>query len=105
MSESARQRGAAGNRAGAVREVAAAYGVSTSAGERPVRKNHYLYQSKLDVAKKILDVNTETEALDRALDLLIYGEALALGTEAMGGEEYVDVLGVGEGVPGSGEEP
>ncbi len=67
--------------------------------ERPVRKNHYLYQSKIDMAKRILGVGTETEALDAALDLLIYGEALAVGTEEMVGEEYVDILGIGEEIP------
>lgn len=69
--------------------------------EKPARKNHYLYQSKIDMAKRILGVKTETEALDGALDLLIYGEALALGTEAMAGEEYVDVLGIADEVPHS----
>lgn len=63
-------------------------------GEKPTRKNHYLYQSKIDLAKEILGAKTETEALDGALDLLIYGEALARGTEAMAGEEYHDVLGI-----------
>ncbi|CAN5870501.1 hypothetical protein BH23GEM5_BH23GEM5_24430 [soil metagenome] len=70
-------------------------------GERPTRKNHYLYQSKIDMAKRILGAKTETEALDGALDLLIYGEALARGTEEMEGEEYNDVLGVGGEVPAS----
>lgn len=51
------------------------------------------------MAKKILGVKTETEALDSALDMLIYGEALARGTEAMLGEEYSDVLGIGQEVP------
>ncbi len=67
--------------------------------EKPVRKNHYLYQSKINMAKKILGVGTETEALDAALDLLIYGEALAVGTEEMADEEYIDILGIGEELP------
>jgi hypothetical protein len=70
--------------------------------EKPKRKNHYLYQSKLDMARKILGARTETEALDGALDMLIYGEALSKGTEAMAGEEYIDVLGVAEEVSDSG---
>jgi hypothetical protein len=70
--------------------------------EKPRRKNHYLYQSKIDMAKKILGAETETEALDGALDMLIYGEALAKGTEAMEGEEYVDVLGLADEIPGAG---
>ena len=64
--------------------------------EKPKRKNHYLYQSKIDMAKKILGAETETEALDGALDMLIYAEAMAKGTEEMEGEEYVDVLGIAE---------
>lgn len=68
-------------------------------GEKRVRKNHYLYQSKIDMVKEILNAKTETEALDGALDLLIYGESLARGTEAMEGEEYRDVLGIAGEVP------
>jgi hypothetical protein len=67
--------------------------------EKPTRKNHYLYQSKIDMAREILGAATETETLDRALDLLIYGETLARGTEAMEGEEYDDVLGLAVEVP------
>ncbi|MDQ3389362.1 MAG: hypothetical protein M3483_07665 [Gemmatimonadota bacterium] len=44
-------------------------------------------------------MKTETDALDGALDLLIYGEALARGTEEMDGEVYHDVLGVGSEIP------
>ena len=72
-----------------------------SEGEKPTRKNHYLHQSKIDMAKKILGVKTETEALDGALDMLIYGETLARGTEAMLTEEYNDVLGIAHEIPAS----
>jgi hypothetical protein len=75
--------------------------VPPRAGEKPTRKNHFLYQSKLDLAKEILGAETETAALDAALDLVIYGEALARGTEAMAGEEYHDVLGIASEVPGT----
>ena len=71
-------------------------GATRRTEEKAVRKNHYLYQSKIDMAREILGVKTETEALDAALDLLIYGEAMARGTEAMLGEEYDDVLGVAD---------
>ncbi len=80
---------------------AARLGGSPSEGEKPTRKNHYLYQSKIDMAREILGVKTETEALDAALDLLIYGEALARGTEEMEGEEYRDVLGIADEIPGA----
>jgi hypothetical protein len=69
--------------------------------EAPVRKNHYLYQWKIDMAKEILGTKTESEALDGALDMLIYGEALARGTEQMAGEEYHDVLGITDELPGA----
>jgi hypothetical protein len=78
------------------------FGGSLSKGEKPTRKNHYLYQSKIDLAKEILGVKTETEALNGALDLLIYGEALARGTEEMEGEEYHDVLGIAGESPETG---
>jgi ABC-type cobalamin transport system ATPase subunit len=67
--------------------------------DKPTRKNHYLHQSKIDMAKEILNAQTETEALDGALDLLIYGEALARGTEEMEGEEYEDVLELAREIP------
>ncbi len=75
--------------------------ISPRAGEKPTRKNHFLYQSKLDLAKEILGAATETAALDAALDMVIYGEALARGTEAMSGEEYHDVLGIASEIPGA----
>ncbi len=62
--------------------------------EAVTRKNFYLHQSKIDMAREILGAKTETEAVETALDMLIFGEALARGTEAMSGEEYVDVLGL-----------
>jgi hypothetical protein len=34
--------------------------------------------------------------------MLIYGEALAKGTEAMEGEEYVDVSGIADEIPSPG---
>lgn len=77
--------------------------IQTDLPEKPTRKNHYLYQTKIDMVKEILGAKTETEAIDRALDLLIYGEALARGTEAMDGEEYVDVLGIAGEIPDAGE--
>ena len=67
--------------------------------EKPVRKNHYLYQSKIDLAREILGARTETDAIDGALDLLIYGELMARGTEAMAGVEYRDMLGIADEIP------
>jgi hypothetical protein len=40
-------------------------------------------QRKLDVARKALGVHTETEAIDRALDLVAFREELARGFAAV----------------------
>lgn len=83
----------------ASRGAAASETGGRSAKERPVRKNYYLHQSKIDMVRELLNAKTETEAVDGALDVLIYGEALARGTESMAGEEYHDVLGIADEVP------
>lgn len=90
-------------RRGASRSASGSHGGGLRRGEKPIRKNYYLYQSKVELAKEILGAKTETEAVDGALDVLIYGEALARGTESMAGEEYNDVLGIAGEAPGSGE--
>jgi hypothetical protein len=82
-----------------VREAAAAYAAASVEGEKPVRKNYYLHQSKIDLVKALVGATSETDAVEAALDAFIYGEALAAGTEAMAGEEYHDVLGIGGEVP------
>jgi len=87
------------SRGGVVREAERVY-EAVAAGARPTRKNHYLNQAKLDLAREILGVRTETDAIDLALDLVIHAETLAQGTEAMAGETYVDVLGVADEAPG-----
>lgn len=51
------------------------------------------------MAREIIGATTETEALEVAPDLLIYGEALARGTEEMAGEAYHDVLGGADSGP------
>jgi hypothetical protein len=40
-------------------------------------------QRKLDVARRALGADTETEAIDRALDLVAFGEELARGFAAV----------------------
>ena len=87
-----------------VREAAAAYAEAVAEGEKPTRKNFYLHQSKVDLAKALLGARSETEAVEAALDALIYGEALAAGTIVMAGEEYNDVLGIADEVPGTADE-
>jgi hypothetical protein len=57
-----------------------------------VRKNVVMDQRKLDVARRALGVDTETEAIDQALDLVSFREELAKGFAAVrrsGGVEDV----------------
>lgn len=59
-----------------------------------VRKNVAMDQRKLDVARRALGVDTETEAIDQALDFVAFGGELAKGFAAVrrsGGVE--DVVG------------
>ena len=44
-----------------------------------VRKNMAMDQRKLDAARRALGVETETEAIDQALDLVSFGRELAKG--------------------------
>jgi len=48
-----------------------------------VRKNVVMDQRKLDVARRALGVDTETEAIDQALDLIAFREELAEGFTAV----------------------
>lgn len=56
-----------------------------NAGRRAgwVRKNVVMDQRKLDVARRALGVDTETEAIDQALDFVAFGEELAKGFSAV----------------------
>jgi hypothetical protein len=61
--------------------------------ENPVvRKNYRLHQSKIDRARKILGTSTETETIERALDLVAFGAELRGGVAAMRGSHLVDVF-------------
>ena len=48
-----------------------------------VRKNVAMDQRKLDVARRTLGVDTETEAIDQALDLVVFRKELAEGFVAV----------------------
>jgi hypothetical protein len=48
-----------------------------------VRKNVVMDQRKLDVARRTLGVDTETEAIDQALDFVAFREELAKGFTAV----------------------
>ena len=59
----------------------------------PKRKNFRLRQSKLDAARRVLGTTTETETIERALDLVIFGERLASGTVRARGRAWNDTVG------------
>lgn len=65
--------------------------------EAPKRKNFRLHQSKLDAARKALGTRTETETIERALDLVAFGERLAEGTKRAHGRPWNDIFGELEG--------
>lgn len=74
------------------RSKAAPGGRSTGRGAGWVRKNMVMNQRKLDAARRALGVETETEAIDQALDFVTFGEELARGFAAVrrsGGVEDV----------------
>ena len=48
-----------------------------------VRKNVVMDQRKLDIARRALGVDTETEAIDQALDFVAFREELAKGFAAV----------------------
>ena len=48
-----------------------------------VRKNVIMDQRKLDAARRALGVETETEAIDQALDFVAFGNELAKGIAAI----------------------
>jgi hypothetical protein len=48
-----------------------------------VRKNVIMDQRKLDIARRALGVETETEAIDLALDFVAFREELASGFTAV----------------------
>jgi hypothetical protein len=48
-----------------------------------VRKNVVMDQRKLDAARRALGVDTETEAIDRALDFVAFRREVARGIAAM----------------------
>lgn len=57
------------------------------------RKNFRLPQEKIDAARRILGTRTETETVERALDLVTFGERLASGTERARGRAWNDIFG------------
>jgi hypothetical protein len=66
---------------------------SNARQDAPTRKNFRLQQSKLDAARRVLGTTTETETIERALDLVVFGERLASGTVRARGRAWNDVAG------------
>lgn len=56
---------------------------SRGRGRGWVRKNVIMDQRKLDAAKRVLGVETETEAIDVALDLVAFRRELVRGIAAV----------------------
>ena len=56
---------------------------SRGRGEGWVRKNVVMDQRKLDTARRLLGVETETETIDVALDLVAFRRELVLGIAAV----------------------
>lgn len=58
-------------------------------GKRPAprirRKNVNIDQTKLDRVRKLLGTETETEAIDQALDMILFREELVQGIERIAG--------------------
>jgi hypothetical protein len=65
------------------RAVASTRGRSSSRRAGWVRKNVVMDQRKLDVARRALGVDTETEAIDQALDFVAFRKELADGFAAV----------------------
>jgi len=57
-----------------------------------VRKNLRLSQKKLNRAKRILGTSTETETVDRALDLVAFRREVVEGVERLAGTKMVKDL-------------
>ncbi len=56
-------------------------------------KSYRLQQSKPDAARRVLGTDTETETIERALDLVVFGERLTSGTARARGRAWNDVFG------------
>lgn len=63
------------------------------------RKNVNIDQAKLDRVRELLGVRTETEAIDRALSLLLLREELVEGIDRIGGSGGVDNVFEGDEEP------
>lgn len=60
------------------------------------RKNLNIDQAKLDRVREILGTDTETEAVDQALSMLLFREELVQGIREVGGSGGVESYFEGE---------
>lgn len=67
-------------------------GGQAAAAESPRKKNFRLRQSKIDRARAILGAETETETIERALDLVVFRSDLVEGVRAMRATGLVNVF-------------
>ena len=56
------------------------------------RKNLNIDQTKLDRVRELLGARSETEAIDQALDMLLFREELLAGIDALAGTGGVVVM-------------
>ena len=63
------------------------------AEEAATRKNYRLRQSKIDRAMRVLGTSTETETIERALELVVFRGELVDGVRAMRGARLADPFG------------
>lgn len=64
-------------------------GRTVTAKEPRISRTYRLPLSKLAAAKRALGAATDTETIERALDLVVFQRALVDGTEAMFGIDIV----------------
>jgi hypothetical protein len=76
-----------------VREPPAVYEASPAEEEAAMRKNYRLRQSKIDRAMRVLGTGTETETIERALELVVFRGELVEGVRAMRGAALEDPFG------------
>lgn len=62
------------------------------APEAPRKKNFRLHQSKIDRAMEILGTRTETETIEKALDMIAFRHRLVQGVRSMRGAGIVDIF-------------
>jgi hypothetical protein len=78
-------------RPGVLRETAAVYGAE------PLRKKNFrLKQSTIDRAMEMLGTRNETETIEQALEMVVFGRELTQGVREVRGAGLDDVFGSGE---------